>query len=227
MYLTISFHLIVLIMFLLYSIHTQLQKETSFVLDFTAQEELERRMMEEQLRESVSQELDALIEQAKSGTVPRNVAVDVSKPLKDDRNKDSQQVYDEAEELQRKLDASRREAEAALDDEENIAIEDVKQETADETYSGPSVISWRLEGRSASYLPVPAYKCQGGGDVAVAIVVNRKGKVVSTKIVESVSSDDECMRKAAVSAAERSRFSSDSKADERQAGEIVYRFVAQ
>lgn len=228
LYLTISFHLILLIIFLIYSIHSQLQKETSFVLDFTKQEEQEREVQEQQMKESVSEELDALIKQARSNNrAIRNVAVDASKPLKDDRNKNPRQIYDEAEELQKRLDASRREAQQNRDDEENVAIQQTEEDTQTTTYSGPSVLTWRLDGRNLIYPHIPAYKCQAGGDVAVAIIVNRKGSVVATRLLESVSSTDQCLIQAALKSASRTRFSSSSDADERQAGEIVFRFLPQ
>ena len=92
---------------------------------------------------------------------------------------------------------------------------------------GPSVLSYRLEGRKGQSLPIPAYKCIGGGDVTVAIIVNRKGYVVNVKVVENVSSPDICLQDYAMRAAKRSRFTASSTAPERQAGEIVYRFIAQ
>ena len=225
LYLTISFHLIVLIIFLAYSIHSTIKQETSFVLDFTKQEELEKEQEILQFKESVSEELDALIAQAQSQT-PRNVAVDAGAKLKDDRSPNPSEVYDDARKLQEKLDASRRAAEEASDDDDNIALS-AEEKKSDETYKGPSVISWRLEGRKSQSLPVPAYKCQGGGDVSVAIVVNQRGYVVAAKVIEGVSSSDECLRKYALDAAGRSRFTRNTSAPEKQAGDILYRFIAQ
>src|SRR5574344_989623 len=46
-------------------------------------------------------------------------------------------------------------------------------------YKGPSVLSWTLDGRNAFSLPIPVYKCQGGGDVSVRISVGRNGYVTS------------------------------------------------
>ena len=147
--------------------------------------------------------------------------------MKDDRHKNPNQVYDEARELQRKLDASRAAAlrEQGSDDvaanNENLPKENAQQ------YQGPSVISYTLDGRKAISLPVPAYKCQGGGDVSVQITVNRKGYVVAAQVIESVSSSDECIVRSAIAAAKRSRFRASTTAPEKQVGEIVYRFIAQ
>jgi hypothetical protein len=226
-YSTIIFHLVVLIIFLLTAIHGIVSEETSFVLDFSKLEEIEKIEKLEELKQQASKELDDLLSGRASNSY-RNVAVDRSnQPLRDDRFKNPNQVYDEARELQRKLDASRAAAlrEQGSDDvaanNENLPKENAQQ------YKGPSVISYTLDGRKAISLPVPAYKCQGGGDVSVQISVNRKGYVVGASVIESVSSSDECLIRSAVAAAKRSRFRASTSAPEKQVGEIVYRFIAQ
>lgn len=230
LYLTLIFHLILLIIILAYSIHRTVSQETSFVLDFTRQEELEREQELQAFKESVSEELDELIAQSRQ-SAPRNVAVDASRSgerLRDDRSANPSEVYDEARRLQEKLDASRREALEAMDSEEDVAVGQEREENkSEETYVGPSVLSYRLDGRKGQSLPIPAYKCVGGGDVTVAIVVNRKGYVVNVKVIESASSPDICLQDYAKRAAKRSRFTASATAPERQAGEIVYRFIAQ
>ena len=227
-YTTVIFHLVVLIIFLLTAIHGVVSEETSFVLDFSKLEELERIEKQEELKSQASKEIDDLLSGRTSTSAYRNVAVDrSSQPLKDDRFKNPNQVYDEARELQRKLDASRAAAmrEQGVDDVtssgNNLPDSDAPQ------YKGPSVISYSLDGRKAISLPVPAYKCMGGGDVSVQITVNRKGYVVSAAVIESVSSSDECLVRSAVAAAKRSRFRASASAADKQVGEIVYRFIAQ
>ncbi len=227
LYLTISFHLICLIVFLCYGIKKQVETETSFVLDFTRQEELEKEQKILEMKEQVSREVDELLAQARSQT-PRNVAVKVDgTQLKDDRHKNPTDVYDQARELQKKLDANRKNAEQSLDSEDDVNVNQAKEDTDAEEYKGPSVVSWRLDNRSAIKLPVPAYKCQGGGDVRVTIVVNRNGPVTATRVVDELSTPDDCLRQYAVNAAGRSKFSRSDTAPEKQAGEIVYRFIAQ
>ncbi len=231
LYLTVSFHLILLIVFLSYSIRTLVQAETSFVFDFTGIEQEEEVKRIEEVRKSVSEEIDAMLSR-RSNTPVRNVAVNANQrsgeQLKDDRSKNPSEVYDEARRLQEKLNASRKEALKAQDSEEDISLN--KEEYIpehQEVYRGPAVISFRLENREAMHLEVPAYKCQGAGQVTVAIVVDRKGYVKSTKIIETASSTDNCLREYATKAAKRSRFTASSSATERQAGEIVYSFIAQ
>lgn len=230
-YLTIIFHLVLINILLIYSINLTASKETSFVLDFTKYEELEKEKKQLELKESVSEELDQLIAAARKSQ-PRNVAVDASsKKLKDDRHSNPNEVYDQARELQKKLDASKKEYLEEQDSPDDVALnkkEEKKKNDKSETYSGPSVVSYSLDGRKATHLDTPAYKCIDGGDVSVSIIVNRKGYVVGTKIIEEVSSNDRCLREYALKAAGKSRFKAvDNNAPERQVGSIVYRFVAQ
>ena len=107
------------------------------------------------------------------------------------------------------------------------ATDPVEQKEEAKAYSGPSVISWTLEGRKARVLPVPAYKGYGAGDVYVKIKVNRSGRVVAAAIIEESSSSDKSLHEFAVDAAKRSRFSGSDTAPNPQQGEIVYRFIAQ
>lgn len=225
LYLTVVVHLLVIIILLATKIDFVLSEEDSFVLDFTQQEAAEKLEQEEQLKEEVSNELDDIL----SGrTNIRNVVVDASqrgKALKDDRFKNPNQIYEEAKKLQNKLNASKKEAEA-YQGSDNVA-EPVKEQKKSETYKGPSVISYSLDGRKAMSLPIPVYKCIGGGDVSVAIIVNRKGYVVAASVISKVSSSDVCLQDYAVKAARSSRFTASANALERQVGEIIYRFIAQ
>ncbi len=228
-YTTVIFHLVVLIIFLLTAIHGVVSEETSFVLDFSKLEELEEIAKQEELKAQASKELDDLLSGNVTPNQYRNVAVDRSnQPLRDDRFKNPNQVYDEARELQKKLDASRA---AALreqgNDEDAVASGENLPDSNAPQYKGPSVISYSLDGRKAISLPVPAYKCQGGGDVSIRITVNRKGYVTAATVISNVSSSDECIVRSAIDAAKRSRFRASSTAPDKQIGEIVYRFIAQ
>ncbi len=227
LYLTVAFHLLLLIILLASRIDYLLSEESSFVLDFTKEELLREIEKKQELKQEVSKELDAIL----SGKEPvRNVIVDESSrkgsQLKDDRFRNPAQVYDEARRLQERLDAAKKEAEANMGSD-NVVNTDRKEEKKKESYKGPSVISYLLEGRKSMSLPIPVYKCVGGGDVAVSIVVNRKGYVVSATVIPDRSSTDKCLGDYAVKAAKSSRFTASATAPERQTGEIVYRFIAQ
>lgn len=229
LYVTVIFHLTVIIVLLAVQIGSQLRGDTSFLMDFSRQEETERQEREADFKESISRRLDELIGGGSYGTPVRNVTVDRSAPLKDDRNTDAEELYRENERLQRDLKGLDSRQEDARDETVDMSGAKPHEERKSDRrqYSGPSVLSWTLDGRKASTLPVPAYKCYNGGDVTVLIKVNNSGAVVSAKIVEAVSSADECLRKAAVRAARTSRFSMSSTAPANQVGEITYRFIAQ
>lgn len=228
-YLTVILHLLVLIGFLLYQINSLVQKESTFVLDFTKQEEREEKAEKEKRREELSAELENLIAGIQQQS--RNVAVDISereRHLKDDRNRNPEQVYDEAKSLQERLDAARKAVREQQGEEEMVPADKIDQKkTQTEAYTGPSVLEYRLDGRKAMNLPIPAYKCLGGGDVTVAIEVDRKGMVVEALIVADFSSMDHCLQEFAIRAARQSRFTSSTNAPPRQSGEIVYRFIPQ
>ena len=111
-YLTIIVHLVALIVILSLQISSMIRKESSFVLDFTQQEELEAAQRREQMRAEISEGLDELISEIQRQS--RNVAVDATQRnqlLRDDRHKNPAEVYKEAEELQKRLDAARKEVE--------------------------------------------------------------------------------------------------------------------
>ena len=227
-YTTIAFHLGVLIVLLLLSIGAVSRRENTFVLDFTSQENLEREQQQMQIREEVSKALDEQIGASRQSI--RNIRVDAGAQLKDDRYKDPSSIYKEADELQRKLDAAKAEAmreEEKAEDRVDLDNKDTEPSKDAPAYRGPSVLSYTLEGRKARTLPVPAYKGFAGGDVYVAIEVNRSGRIISAKVIPGASSTDPQLQEYAVEAAMRSRFSAKNTAPEPQSGEIVYRFVAQ
>ena len=231
LYITVIFHLTVIIVLLLYQIDSTVRKEESFVLDFSKQEEIERRQKEEVFREDISRKLDELIAAAHKSSAPiRNIATDASRAqLKDDRGTDAEQLYKDAERLAQDLKNGQKDGieEEAREETVEMQHQQKPQQKNQKEYSGPSVLSYNLDGRKASHLPIPAYRCYGAGDVTVIITVNNAGQVVRAKVMEEISSTDNCLRSFAVRAARLSRFSASSEAPANQTGEIVYRFIAQ
>ena len=128
LYLTLIVHLILIIVLLSWSIHTQLARDTSFVIDFSQQEAQEAMEARAQMQESVSEELeaelDALLNASRNQSAQsiRNVAVDASEPLRDDRYDNPEDIYREARELQERLDQSRREVEEASSSEDQVSV---------------------------------------------------------------------------------------------------------
>lgn len=223
-YITVIFHLTVIIVLLLIQLGSAIDKESSFVLDFTKQEELEKELQEQIFKEEISKRLDEMIAASSSPSEIKNISVNTSSVLKDDRNTDAEKLYEDAQRLAeelkngQKIDAS--------DETVEIVKKDTKNEDKKMAYSGPSVLSWTLDGRSAVNLRIPAYKCEGAGDVSVAITVNEAGSVIDVRIIDAVSSNDICLRNYATRAARLSKFSIKT-GQKKQIGEITYRFIAQ
>jgi len=95
-------------------------------------------------------------------------------------------------------------------------------------YRGPTRIYYDLPGRNHTYLPLPIYKCEGSGKVALAIEVDQRGRITSAKIIASQSSTAEpCLTETAIKTAFMSRFNTDLNASKLQSGTLTYHFVAQ
>jgi outer membrane biosynthesis protein TonB len=225
LYITVIFHLAVLIVLLATQLGFSIAKENSFVLDFTKQEEAEKTQKEEVFKEDISERIERMLSAA--GSIPiRNIAVDRG-ALKDDRGTNAEELYKDAERLQQELNNG-----APLPKDE-LVYEYKKTETrgpkksSESSYSGPSVVSWELEGRKASRLPIPAYRCMGAGMVTVIISVDPQGNVINAKVEDALSSPDGCLRNFAIRAARLSKFSASSSAPPKQIGNIVYQFIAQ
>jgi outer membrane biosynthesis protein TonB len=225
-YITVSIHLAVIIVLLLVRIGMEIQKENSFVLDFTKQEELEELQKKEELLKSAAEQLEQMIAAAEAVPI-RNITVDRG-ALKDDRGTNADELYKEAERLAQELkDGQERPQEV-----EEIAVEQIKKEEPKKQeevkpYSGPSVLSWSLDGRKATHLPIPAYRCYGSGEVTVIITVDNQGTVVNAKVDDKISAQDGCLRTFATRAARLSKFNASPEAPARQLGTITYAFIAQ
>ena len=224
LYITIIVHLLILIILMGVKLGAVLKKESSFVLDFTKLEQVEKLKKELDLKQAIN---DRLNEMLAGGCEPvRNIAVDRS-VLKDDRHsaEDAEQLYKDAEKLKHDLQTP---FEIPEDNSVVAAPEPKKEKPKEEPkYSGPSVLSYELEGRKASRLPIPAYRCMGAGEVRVNITVDRQGTVTGAKVDDGSSAADGCLRSFAVRAARMSKFSMSTTAPDRQQGYIIYQFVAQ
>lgn len=230
LYLTVIFHLVILIILLLTQIGFSLKREDLFVIDFSHDEKKELTKVEQKeektLDEAVAEKIERMLAgdagiEFKNTTTSRNKGA-----LKDDRNTDAEKLYADAARLAKDLKNG-----IQQEDEDVVVTKPVKAEKKDESssrsYSGPSVLSWHLDDRKASHLPIPAYRCYGGGMVTVVITVNTSGKVIDARVLDDVSSQDKCLRDFAVRAARMSRFSASPTAPSKQTGDIVYQFIAQ
>lgn len=222
-------HLTVIIILLASQLGVELQKETSFVLDFSKQESIEKLKQELSFKEEVSKRIDQLISDGGASVPIRNVAVDRG-ALKDDRGTDAEQLYKDAEKLQSDLEKTFSHTDSP---EDFVPVPDAKKNSdtkkneKEKVYTGPSVVSYSLDGRKASHLPIPAYRCMGSGEVTVIITVDNAGNVIMAKIDDAVSTEDSCLRNFATRAARSAKFSASPTAPARQVGNIVYAFIAQ
>lgn len=229
-YATVIFHLVVLAGALSVQIGYSLSGENSFLLDFSAHEEKERVEKENDFHEDIADKIDRMLAESESGGLDyRNIAVNRA-TLKDDRGTDAEQLYKDAERLRQDLSDGVPQHDMSEEFADPVTKQQQRQEdnkASESQYSGVTVLSYELGGRKGSYLPTPAYKCMGAGMVTVIITVNNSGKVLDAKVQDELSSTDDCMRRAAINAARRSRFSSDPSAPSRHVGNIVYQFIAQ
>lgn len=224
LYITVIVHLVVLIILLASQLDRAVKAESSFVLDFTKLEQLEKLQREIAFKEEISRRLEEMI--ADGGTPIRNVSVDRS-ALKDDRGTNAEELYKDAERLQKELDRGYKSATEDFVESAPEKKEADEENKKERKYSGPSVLSYELEGRKASHLPIPAYRCLGAGEVKVLISVNNAGAVIAAKVDDSCSSGDGCLRAFAIRAARLSKFSASPSAPPKQTGNIIYKFIAQ
>lgn len=225
---TVSIHLAVIIILLLTVVEPSIRKQSAtYEFDFTKQDEIEKLEKEVQRQKALNDRLEKLLKENGVGSEPvRNVTVDRGS-LKDDRGTDAEKLYREAERIQKQYEEI-----MSRGDDSFIAMKEPrhsekKEEEQKSVYSGPSVLSYEVPGRKGSYLPIPAYKCMGEGEVTVNVTVNPQGKVIAASVKDDISSDDSCLRAYAVRAAQSSMFSSKAGAPAKEYGYITYRFIAQ
>lgn len=186
--------------------------------------------IEEAHREKLEEEIESRLREVRTTTTIRNVAVNTqdqpTSTLRDSKGINNS-VYDEARQVQEKMDANRKMMQELQTTDNSVPINVETQPTTQETYQGPSVLTYTLDGRRAIHLSNPAYKCLYGGDVTVNIEVNQNGYVVAANVDKSKSISDPNLQAAAIQAAKSSRFTASSTAPKKQRGTIVYRFIPQ
>lgn len=91
-------------------------------------------------------------------------------------------------------------------------------------YSKPCVVSHTLEGREVNNLEFKEFRCHGEGEVVVIVHVDNGGNIVSAKVMDDISSSNQCLKFFALRSASMSSFMPSDQAPPVQIGEIVYRF---
>ena len=237
---TVAVHLTVIIFLLLTSITVISRRGSTIVIDFQDSPEPKQarteQILEDQPEELTPEERDAIMASIERLMAQRNIEQRsdyhnvITSRNPDARGTDADKLYEDAARL---ADALQNGQALTPDDgpDEHPSQGNGSKGKEDGgkpvAYSGASVLSWSLAGRNARQLPVPAYKCMGGGTVTVLIKVNREGRVKWAMVDESTSSKDPCLKKWALAFAQQALFSDSKTAEDPQTGDIIYQFIAQ
>lgn len=150
--------------------------------------------------------------------------------LEDEKGTDVSELNAAAEAIEKERRANREAYERGLREAnaigENREQGESGKERKDSKRKGNVTVSFSFKNpvRYSRYLVKPAYRCEGGGEVIVSVVVNQRGEVTSAWVE---SGGDECMRQTAVESARNSRFDINNSAPAKQQGTITYIFIPQ
>lgn len=235
---TVIFHLIVAIIIMSFQIRSlKIESRDMFEIEYLAGEKPEE---EEQLTEIPVTTIEKILQgDEEMLNIARNLASKADPRINRDEYIDmvkEELIKNGKLSVENYIDEMKKQPEKA---DENLAFSDESKVKDDQNkasesqeieanYKGPTRIYYDLKDRTHTYLPIPIYKCEGSGKVALSIEVNQKGMVEKTQILSRESSTaDPCLIEAAVNAALITRFTSDINAPKIQIGTITYHFVAQ
>jgi TonB family protein len=236
---TVILHLIAAIIFMSFQLRTlNIEKREEFTIEFIEDDEQQDALKEETIELPASSIERILQGDAEMLNLARNLAsknpeqidpAEYQDLVKEELIKSGKLSADNYIDEQKRA-AEESEAEDLSFDNEQEAAEDkpLKSQEMEANYKGPTRIYYELEGRTHTYLPIPIYKCQGEGKVALRIEVNQKGRVEKVQVIESAgTTKDECLIETATRYAMISRFNADAGAQKIQSGTLTYHFVAQ
>ena len=153
--------------------------------------------------------------------------------LKDDRGINTAELNQSARDIAAGMQANRDAYEAGLAEAQSILNserpsaepgEQTKQQ--DVKVKGGVTVRYEFKNpvRTKRHLVVPAYLCDGGGQVIVSVTLNQGGEVIAARVIEG---GDEMMREEALTAARASLFNIDPSAPASHRGTITYTFIPQ
>ncbi len=188
--------------------------------------------------ELVSEELERLKEEVRRKSdidwkSIRNLASNenaLNENLEDEKGTDVSELNAAAEAVEAERKANQEAYEKGLREANAIGKNrksgDGDKERKDSKRKGSVTVSFSFKNpvRYSRHLVKPAYRCEGGGEVIVSVVVNQRGEVISAVVT---SGGDECMRQTAVESARNSRFDINNNAPAKQQGTITYIFIPQ
>ncbi len=194
-------------------------------LQTLAELEAERNRLQEQVKQRTDNDLDW--RSVRNRASNENA---LNENLRDDRGSNAAGINSAAAEAQERMRANREAYEQGLAEEEAIRRRPQEEQAAgerqDARIKGTVTVSFSFVDpvRTSRHIEIPAYLCEGGGEVVVEATVDRGGRVIGTRVR---SGGDDCMREAALRAAELSIFNIDNAAPARQQGTITYVFIPQ
>ena len=150
--------------------------------------------------------------------------------LEDEKGTDVSELNAAAEAIEKEREANREAYEKGLREANAIGKNRNQgkgdKEQKDSKRKGTVTVSFSFKNpvRYSRHLVKPAYRCEGGGEVVVSVVVNQRGEVTSASVV---SGGDECMRQTAMESARNSRFDINNNAPAKHQGTITYIFIPQ
>lgn len=233
---TVVVYLVIMIAFVTYKIMIKPVPVAQMAIEFIPEEVVQPK---EEIKEEQIEQLES-IEDVKISNRVSNENSKLKSSLKDDRRSNSDQIYEEAERVQRELTSGQEAYQkgmaelAALHqkskpktqtEQASTSGKDAKRETAKQ--KGNVTVSYDLENRNDVFLYIPAYLCEGGGQVVVNITVNRNGKVIAASVAGSTNTSNQCMLDMAIQAAKATTFNTSASAPDKQKGAITYLFVPQ
>lgn len=188
--------------------------------------ERERDRLEREVREW-QQEQDPVDWRSIRNEVSNENALD--EKLRDDRGTNAAALNDAAAEAAERMRANREAYEQGLAEERALRERFGREgdaEHRDRKVKGRVTVSFSFVDpvRTSRHLVVPAYLCEGGGEVILSVTIDRAGEVTAARVVEG---GDACMRETALRAARSSRFNIAPDAPARQTGTITYIFIPQ
>lgn len=192
--------------------------------DIAALEELR-----DKLQEEVSQK-DALDWESVSNKASNENSLD--EHVTDDRGTNTTELSNQAAKSQAEMEANRKAYEDAINkieeerEQSRNAGKGEQRERRDIKQRGNVTVSYSFSEpvRHAQNLIVPAYQCQGGGEVVVEAHLDQSGKVIKAEVIRG---GDRCMQETALKAAKGSSFNSSSSAPSLHKGTITYIFIPQ
>ncbi len=232
---TLIFHMLLLMIFLIFRIHDyRVTQNLDVYIDFSQLEEKtpEQIAAEEKQKEEEQYYRKLLERQLNESNRAVNVSKDIDKKI---------DTKDYVKEVEKELEASRnadylKEQEKIrkiMDQHEVVPVNTPeKEEKKGNEYHGPTNITYRFTepplDRKTIDLPVPVYKCMGNGIVEVRVTVDQMGNVTSARAsVITASTDPDCLSEVAEKYARRTEFTGDISAPASQQAVITYQFVAQ